>query len=144
MHLRRRAIAQGLMWTPSVVAFKPALQSRLKLHQRSVFPQINLLILKAAPEPFDEHIIHPAPFAIHADADPEFGESLCPLLGGKLTTLIRQRCPKFGKKDALIFKRSGAWAGGGEADSERSRRRLKGLETKVYAGLRAITLALRS
>ena len=74
MHLRRRAIAQGLMWTPSVVAFKPALQSRLKLHQRSVFPQVNLFILKAAPEPFDEHIIHPAPFAIHADADPELGE----------------------------------------------------------------------
>jgi hypothetical protein len=36
--------------------------------------QIDLLVFDAAPQPFDEHIISPGPFAVHADGDALAGE----------------------------------------------------------------------
>jgi len=40
-----------------------------RLGNAGIGPQVNLLVFDAPPEPFDEHIVPPRPFAIHADRD---------------------------------------------------------------------------
>jgi len=51
--LCRSSIAQGLMWSPSVVALKPLLQTSTKLDDGGVFKEVNVLVFYAAPKPLN-------------------------------------------------------------------------------------------
>src|SRR4051794_40896282 len=51
-------------------------------------PQIHLLVLDAAPQPLDEDVIPPSPFAVHADVDGVAGEHAGECRAGELRTLI--------------------------------------------------------
>jgi hypothetical protein len=54
---------------------------------RLIGVQINLFVFDAAPQPRDEHIVDPASFAIHANADGIGLESFSEHFGGELTAL---------------------------------------------------------
>ena len=79
----------GRMGTPVVVALKPLFQPGTQLDDGGVFKEVDVLIFHTAPQPFDEDVVHPAAFAIHADFDPQFLQAIDPLCRGELTTLIR-------------------------------------------------------
>src|SRR6267142_3264521 len=53
-----------------------------------VGPQIDLLVFDAAPQPFDEHIVPPGSFAVHADGDAIAGEHAGEGRAGKLRALV--------------------------------------------------------
>ena len=63
----RSLVAQGLVRTPRVVSFKPFLQSGAQRYYRRVLEEVNLLVFHATPQPFDEHVVHPAALAVHTD-----------------------------------------------------------------------------
>src|SRR5712671_3213322 len=50
--------------------------------------QIDLLVFDAAPKPFDEHIVPPGPFAIHADGDAVVGKQAGERRTGELRVLV--------------------------------------------------------
>jgi len=50
--------------------------------------QVNLLVLDALPEPFNEDVISPATFAVHADRNAVGFECLGKFQAGKLTALV--------------------------------------------------------
>jgi len=50
--------------------------------------QIDLLVFEASPQPFHEHVVAPAPFAIHADLNAVLAQELCELLAGELAPLV--------------------------------------------------------
>ena len=56
---------------------------------RVVGLEVNLLVLDAFPESFDEDVIAPAAFAIHADLDPVVLEQVGEIAAGELAALIR-------------------------------------------------------
>ena len=51
--------------------------------------EINLLVFDAAPQPLDEHIVPPSPFAVHADRNAVVGEQAGEGRARELRTLIR-------------------------------------------------------
>jgi hypothetical protein len=56
------------MRTTGVVETEVGRERALKLAHRLVGVQVDVLILDAAPQPLGEHIIDPAPLAVHAHA----------------------------------------------------------------------------
>ena len=50
--------------------------------------QIDLLVFHAAPQPFDEHVVPPRPFAVHADLDVVLGQHAGEGWAGELRALI--------------------------------------------------------
>ena len=76
------------MGPPGVVAVEPAIEAGLQDRNGRVFVQIDFLLLHAAPQPLDEDVIHPAAFAIHADAHIKLEQSAGPFRGSELATLI--------------------------------------------------------
>ena len=50
--------------------------------------EVDFFVFHAAPEPLDEDVVHPSPFAIHTDFHAFVFESLDPILRGELHTLI--------------------------------------------------------
>lgn len=50
--------------------------------------QINVLVLDAAPWPFDEHVIDPTALAVHADLDGMVAQHLGEVGTGELTALV--------------------------------------------------------
>jgi len=55
------------MRAPLVGALEPFLKALALGGQRAVLKQVNSLVFHAPPKPLDENVIHPAPFAVHAD-----------------------------------------------------------------------------
>ena len=88
MHLLRRAIAERLVWPPSIVAFKPRIQPGAQLRQRAVIAQVDFRVLEAAPEPLDEDVVHPAPLAVHAHGDAELLQAPGLFLARELAALV--------------------------------------------------------
>jgi len=60
-----------------VVESHPVADSFLRLSYGIVGMQVNLLIFEAAPETFNEDVIHAPSFAIHTDSDAVLPELAC-------------------------------------------------------------------
>ena len=65
--------AKGLMRPTLVIKADPLADADARLETVAAGLQVNLLIRQAAPQPFDEDIVRPAPAAVHAD--PHAGSS---------------------------------------------------------------------
>ena len=52
-------------------------------------PQLHLFVLHAPLQPFPEHIIPPAPSAVHTDLDARVFQESSELLAGELAALVR-------------------------------------------------------
>src|SRR5664280_569357 len=86
--LIRGAAVKTRMWTSAVVEVEIPANRSSRLADGFVSSQIDLLIFDAAPQPFDEHIVPPSPFAVHADGDAVLGEHAGEGRAGKLRALI--------------------------------------------------------
>src|SRR5665647_1623414 len=62
------------MWTAAIIKVEISADRASRLADGFVGSQIDLLVFDAAPQPFDEHIVPPSPFAVHADGDAVTGE----------------------------------------------------------------------
>src|SRR5665647_1495103 len=62
------------MWTAAIIKVEISADRVARLADGFVGSQIDLLVFDAAPQPFDEHIVPPSPFAVHADGDAVPGE----------------------------------------------------------------------
>ena len=76
------------MFPPLVVELHPTSDAFAGLGDGVVGGEIDFLVFQATPEPFDEHVVHPAAFAIHADADIGVFERLREVLAGELASLV--------------------------------------------------------
>ena len=72
-----------------VVERQIAFQALMRGPDGLVGVQIHLLVFDALPESFDEHVVPPAPFSVHADLDAVVDQEPGELLAGKLAPLIR-------------------------------------------------------
>lgn len=81
-------LLKGLVFPPLVVEFHPRTNPLACVGHAIVGVQIDLLILEAAPQAFDEHVVDPASFAIHADLYASVFEGLGEGLTGKLASLV--------------------------------------------------------
>ena len=57
-------------------------------HVMASFVAHHVFILHAFPEPFDEHVVHPAALAVHADFDIVLFENVREIIRGKLAPLV--------------------------------------------------------
>jgi len=80
------------MRSAAVVETEVAGQCGVDFSGRLVGMQIDLLVLDTAPQPLDEHVVDPAPLAVHADGDVVSLEHVGEGLRGELAAL-----------DALLF-----------------------------------------
>ena len=62
------------MWTAAIVKVEISTDRMSSLADGFIGSQIHLLVFDASPQPLDEHIIPPGPFAVHADGDAVAGE----------------------------------------------------------------------
>ena len=85
---RRFSSCVRLVRSPRVVALKPRLLCRLRRWQARGFPQLNVLVLHAAPEPLDEHLVHSAALPLHGDGDSRPVEFPRPFLAGELPAWV--------------------------------------------------------
>src|SRR5215468_6449349 len=69
VNLPRRAIAEALVLALVVVEVEPGANTRLGLGHSRIGVEIDLLVFEAAPQPFDEDVVHAAALAIHAYRD---------------------------------------------------------------------------
>ena len=63
------SIKVGRMWAASIVKVQVAADRTARLADAVVGLQIHLLIFDGAPQPLDEDIVPPSPFAVHADGE---------------------------------------------------------------------------
>ena len=63
-------------------------RSKSRLADGFVGSQIDLLVFDAAPQPLDEDIVPPSPFAVHADGDAVAGEHAGEGRAGELRALV--------------------------------------------------------
>ena len=76
------------MATGAVVVTEVVLQPSTGFVQVGIGVEIDLLVLETSPEAFDEHIVDPATFTIHADPDAVALEHAGERLSGELCTLV--------------------------------------------------------
>src|ERR1035437_2464127 len=76
------------MWTAAIIKVEISADRVARLADGFVGSQIDLLVFDAAPQPFDEHIVPPSPFAVHADGDAVPGEHAGEGRAGKLRALV--------------------------------------------------------
>src|SRR5260370_9542050 len=62
------------MWAAAIIKVEITADRNACFADAFVGPQIDLLVFDASPQPLDEHIIPPGPFAVHADGDAVAGE----------------------------------------------------------------------
>src|SRR5262245_43105985 len=77
------------MGLPVVVFVEPFSQSSFELVDILVRPQVNAFMFDRAPQPLDEHVVHPPALAIHAHLGPGILEGFYPRPAGKLRALVR-------------------------------------------------------
>ena len=82
------ASVQCAVTAPGVVETEVAGQSCPKLGGRFVGPQVHVLVLDAAPQTFDEHVVHPSALAIHADRNGVVLEHVGERFTGELGPLV--------------------------------------------------------
>src|SRR5438132_7845891 len=77
------------MWPPAVIKVEVAADRSAGVADAFVGPQIHLLVFDAAPQPLDEDVVPPSPFAVHADGDRVFDQHASECRAGELAALIR-------------------------------------------------------
>src|ERR1700731_5163646 len=68
--LARRAIAEALVLAFVIVKAEPNANAGLRLSDRRIGMEVDLLVFQAAPQPLDKDVVHAAALAVHADRDP--------------------------------------------------------------------------
>ena len=76
------------MFSPVVVEVHPAPDAFTGLGYVVVGGEVDFFVLEATPEPFDEHVVDPAAFAVHTDLYACVFEHLREILAGELATLV--------------------------------------------------------
>src|SRR5712672_3402584 len=76
------------MRSAAIVEIEISTDRMARLADALIGPQIHLLIFDAAPQPLDEHVIPPSPFAVHADGDGVAGEHAGECRTGELRALV--------------------------------------------------------
>jgi len=76
------------MGSSAVVKVEIPTNRASRLADGFVDSQIDLLVFDAAPKPFDEHIVPPGPFAIHADGDAVVDKQAGEGRAGELRALV--------------------------------------------------------
>src|SRR5271169_459577 len=76
------------MWAPAVVEAQVTADRGAGLADAVVGPQIDLLVLDAAPQALDEYVVAPSSLAIHADRDTVVGEHAGESRAGELRALV--------------------------------------------------------
>jgi hypothetical protein len=84
----RGEVGEGLVGPPGFVALEPASETGLQRGNGCAFAQVDFFVLRAAPEALDEDVVHPAAFAIHADAHIKFDQPAGPFRRGELAALV--------------------------------------------------------
>ena len=88
VHRIRGASVQCAVTAPGVVETEVAGQTCPKLGGRFVGTQVHVLVLDAAPQTLDEHVVHPSALAIHADRDGVTLEHVGERVRGELAPLV--------------------------------------------------------
>src|SRR3954471_22264447 len=76
------------MWTSGIVVADPLRKPGPHLRAGLEGMQIDALVFQAAPEPLDEHVVHPATAAVHRDAHPGPLQYAGEPRRGELTALV--------------------------------------------------------
>src|SRR4029077_39705 len=76
------------VWTSAVIKVEIVTDRSTRLADAVVGSQIDLLILDAAPQAFDEHVIAPGGLAVHADGNAAVGEHAGERSAGELRALV--------------------------------------------------------
>ena len=84
----RVPVKQRGMRTPAVVELDVTPDAGLRFADAVVGVQIHFLVLDAAPEPFDEDIVAPAPLPVHTLQDTVGGQQRDKPAVGKLAALV--------------------------------------------------------
>lgn len=71
-----------------IVEAKTLINPGMYFTNQIVCAQVNLFIFQATPEPSNNKIVHPAPFAVHADCDGRRFQNRCERLTGELYALV--------------------------------------------------------
>src|SRR5271169_3850839 len=77
------------MWAPAVVEAQVTADRGAGLADAVVGPQIDLLVLDAAPQALDEYVVAPSSLAVHADRNAVTGERAGERPAGELRALVR-------------------------------------------------------
>ena len=88
VHRIRGASVQCAVTAPGVVEAEVAGETCPKLGGRFVGTQVHVLVLDAAPQTLDEHVVHPSALAIHADRNGVALEHVGERLTGELGPLV--------------------------------------------------------
>src|SRR4051794_30460201 len=84
VNLPRRAIAEALVLALLVVEAQPGANAGLRLGDRRIGVEIDLLVFQAAPQPLDKDVVHAATLAVHADRDPVILQGAGEVVTGEL------------------------------------------------------------
>src|SRR5260370_19663625 len=76
------------MRTSAIVKVEIPADRMSRLADGFVSSQIDLLVFDATPQPLNEHVVPPSPFAVHADGDAIAGEQASERRAGELRTLV--------------------------------------------------------
>src|SRR5208283_1412668 len=76
------------MWPAAIVEVQVAADGSAGLADAVVGSQIHLLVFDATPQPLDEDIVPPSPFAVHADRNAVVGEYAGECRAGELRALV--------------------------------------------------------
>ncbi len=69
VHIVGGAPVKRLMFALLVVEVHPAPDAGAGVAYGVIGVEVDFFVFQAAPEAFDEDVVHPAPFAVHADLD---------------------------------------------------------------------------
>src|ERR1700731_1746965 len=81
--------AKARMWSLAVVEAQVVADRGARLADAVVGPQVDLLVLDAAPQTLDEHVVAPSSLAVHADRNAVVGEGAGECRAGELRALVR-------------------------------------------------------
>ncbi len=112
--LVRRLIVEGLMQPPAIVGIEVRRELPLRFAAVTVRVQIDLLVLDRPLQPLDEYVVHPATFAVHADAAAGALQPIEPVLGSVLRALVAVENLRSPEACKCLFQ-------GGEAEISRER-----------------------
>src|SRR5271155_2225465 len=76
------------MWSSTVVKIEISANRMSRLGDALVGMQINFFVLDAFPQPLNEPVVPPSPFAIHADGDAVAGQHTGECRAGELCALV--------------------------------------------------------
>ena len=78
----------GLSGALGIIEVHPGVDAGPRCRDAVIGSQVHLFIFDRAPEPLDEDIVPPGPFAIHADLDVRIFQCFDEIDGGELAGLI--------------------------------------------------------